>query len=600
VHLVQIDSGYLLAWVGGDEVRTLRLDGTLTPFGSPNVLGKGSSLSMVRAQGRTLIAWVSGDGELQLGELNTDGEPVNAIATIAFGVSSALVSSTGSRALVLAAEGAAIRSFTFDLDTLSLLGTSVLDTIPGYAWSVLPRKDGSVLVSTPADCDGGCRSDLVRYDLDSTGQVVRKVPLTNDDKLQQAVALGTNGTEDILIWSDDRSRYTNLYATTSFDDEISPATNALLSSQILGGQSFPVVAHNDSEFLVMWNQFVPEERTFAAYSRRVGIDGSFRGPPQRLGFRLGSYDRMRAAFGGSGFLVIFGGLSGVRLDANGVQVGEPFPVGEGGEAAVASDGHGYFVVWVDHSQTVYGASITAGGQVLPEGGYPIFPDDAEQSEPTIAWNGSGYVVVWREQPFSGDDEVLRAVELSPAGTTGHSAVVASDPISVESPSLAWDGSRQLLVWGVPSTDEDHCCAWDVRGRFLKPSGDPESNEGDMVIESGVGRTVDAPMPPVSLSTDGVLWSVTWIERDYTQNATPDRLVGRFLPSSFHGSSNSGARAALLGLPVWSTAYAQSSTVLHHTRLTVFQHELDLGRSAGFLTDVLLHLDRARLHPARRP
>lgn len=609
VQLLRTDFGYVLAWIG-DGIRVMRLDATLAPVGEPATLGYGSALSMVHGENGPLLGWVSNDGSLQLTELNENGTVLDTLTGVAFNADRVKLSPAASGALILARLDGTIHSFLFDSETGTITSSAELTTVSSsfYEWAVLPRADGFILAMTPVDCTGGCKSNLVRVDLDPEGRLVRDSSLTNDDSLQNAVALGTNGSGELLLWGDDRlaqsdSSATNLFATTSFDAPLVAEPSMLVSKQIYGGQTSPLVTHNDSEFVVLWNQFLPEENRFSAYSRRVRLDGTFLDVPHRLNFGIGPYDQMWAAFNGSEFLVVFSvdqwNLFEVRLDPTGDPIGNVVSIGSGEMAAVATDGTDFFVVWVGGSSRpqVYGTEISADGQVVLEGGFAIFPDDADQSEPTIAWNGTSYVVVWLEQPFSAGDEVLRAVSLTTTGTTLHSNVVATSPSQVESPSLAWNGQDSLLVW---ASQAPGCCTWDTHGRFLSSSGDPEGGpSGDLLIASGATGE-HSSWPPVNVAGAQDFWSVTWFDELSNQCVDEYRLVGRLLPAKPPTVSATGKFSSILGLPLWAGAQTASSSLLGNTRLSASQHQIDLGPYIGSLTDVLLHVDRARLHPARRP
>src|SRR2546423_1417293 len=72
------------------------------------------------------------------------------------------------------------------------------------------------------------------------------------------------------------------------------------------------------------------------------------------------------------------------------------------EPSVAANGNGYFVVWADKrtygstEYDIYGARVSASGEVLDPGGIPICTDPGRQTSPRVAFDGQKYLVVWED------------------------------------------------------------------------------------------------------------------------------------------------------------------------------------------------------------
>src|SRR5437867_2136895 len=82
------------------------------------------------------------------------------------------------------------------------------------------------------------------------------------------------------------------------------------------------------------------------------------------------------------------------------------------EPAVVANGNGYFVVWADkrsYSATeydIYGARVSNTGEVLDPGGIPICTDPGRQTSPRIAFDGQQYLVVWQDDRESTPNYLL--------------------------------------------------------------------------------------------------------------------------------------------------------------------------------------------------
>lgn len=122
--------------------------------------------------------------------------------------------------------------------------------------------------------------------------------------------------------------------------------------------------------------------------------------------------------------------------------------------AVAWDGNGYLVVWRDYRARttgdgyadVYGARVSEAGAVLDVDGFAIATGAGDQSSPALAWDGSNYLVVWHDRRKA----IIAGAQVSAAGTVldrdGFTIAAVYPHMNWNPAALAWDGSNYLVVW----------------------------------------------------------------------------------------------------------------------------------------------------------
>ena len=131
---------------------------------------------------------------------------------------------------------------------------------------------------------------------------------------------------------------------------------------------------------------------------------------------------------------------GTVLDEGGFAISAPGSWGP----AVAFDGTNYLVVWSSQGSIV-GARVDPGGTVLDPDGFTISARPEAETYPTLAFDGTNYLVVW----ITGDEEDIYGARVSPSGTVLDPAAIeiaAHAGFNETSPSVAFDGTNYLVVW----------------------------------------------------------------------------------------------------------------------------------------------------------
>ncbi len=166
----------------------------------------------------------------------------------------------------------------------------------------------------------------------------------------------------------------------------------------------------------------------------------------------GSYDIYGARIGGT---------DGTLLDAAGIVISAAVNAQE--YPAVAWDGANYLVAWQDRRGSVEwdvrGALLTSAGAFVPDkGDFAISTGTGHQLSPAVAWDGTNYLVVWKDSRNGTDFDVFGARVSGADGATLDATGFAISAASSDQgwPALAWAGaptwwSGRITGAGSPGT-----------------------------------------------------------------------------------------------------------------------------------------------------
>ena len=164
------------------------------------------------------------------------------------------------------------------------------------------------------------------------------------------------------------------------------------------------------------------------------------------------------------------------------------------------------------------------------GEFPIAIDNSTHLNPTVGFDGTNYFVAWAQLPSSGSTLYdIYGVRISPTGT-----VIDPVPIPIStaanaqsSPSIAFDGSNYLVVWldmrnqtavtGVPYPD--------VYGPRVSAAGillDGPAATGGFAINSGGSRQRYSPY----VAFTGSEYLTTWATLGYANTGSPGIQAAR--------------------------------------------------------------------------
>lgn len=305
----------------------------------------------------------------------------------------------------------------------------------------------------------------------------------------------------------------------------------------------PRVASNGDEALVVWVDSRNYETTYEdIYGARVTQDGIVLDPDGLpIGVGPESQQYPDVSFDGENWLVVwqdyrnwFGDIYGARVTPAGVVL-DPQGIAIAVDRfwrqtpSVASGPSGSFVVWCQQDDTlnwtfsVAGARVTRTGVVLDPQGIALTEGGDSESQPTIAWTGSNYLVAWVAEDALYETAIVasrvteQGVRLDPAG------IVMTNP----APGRRHQTPRLATGWLVVWVTDDAVFA----GRITEAGTTPDPGGFPVAFAANTQVTADA-------SFDGTNYLVAFSELEedrVTQiygirlNATGRQLEPRSFP-----------------------------------------------------------------------
>ncbi len=181
---------------------------------------------------------------------------------------------------------------------------------------------------------------------------------------------------------------------------------------------------------------------------------------------------------------------------------------------IASDGNGYLAVWPDERageeiddpfgtrplRDIFGARFDAAGQLVDPLGFPVTAAPGPQEEPDVAFDGTDYLVVWKDGRSTSYTSTAFGADLYAVHVTSAGAVVEPGGVAIgygEAPSVACDpGGHCLVVWADMTT---------IYGERLDPALQ-SLDATPLTIGSGAAQRGS---PSVAWSGDR--WIVAWAD-----------------------------------------------------------------------------------------
>jgi len=296
-------------------------------------------------------------------------------------------------------------------------------------------------------------------------------------------ALAFDGTNFLVVWEDGRSGSCDVYGARVTPAGVVLDPSGIAISTAANDQNEPALAFDGANFLVVWTDYRGGPRDI--YGARVTPAGVVLDTSGIAISTAGNDQESPAlAFDGANFLVVWQDTrgeveydiygtrvtpAGVVLDTSGIAISSA--ANNHYVPALAFDGTDFLVVWQNESSgsiDIYGARVTPAGVVLDTAAIAISTAAGAQWSPALAFDGSDFLVVWKDSRRGWSIYDVYGARVTPAGAVlDPTGIAISRPAScLESPALAFDGTNFLVVW----EDKRSGSYYDVYGARVTPAG----------------------------------------------------------------------------------------------------------------------------------
>ncbi|WP_223639439.1 Ig-like domain-containing protein [Corallococcus sp. EGB] len=308
--------------------------------------------------------------------------------------------------------------------------------------------------------------------------------------LHEKPAVASNGADSLVVWEDFREGIMQVYGTRVSSSGAVLDSLGLDISRGARSVSDVSVASNGADYLVAWTERT--ESTTRAMAARVTGGG---GLPDTAPFILTQQNSYSPAVtsNGTAYFVTWigtGGVFGSRVTSAG-EVEDPMGIaistsaGAKSQPAAASNGTDYFVVWEDERNDgvgdIFGARVSGLGVVLDAQGIALATGTHSQRTPSVASNGSDYLVAWKDTVNIDESDIFGTrVTSTGAVLDGPGFEISTAEKMQANPSVASNGEDYFVVWtdnrsgynGLRGTRVTNGgTVVDVAGQELSPSGD---------------------------------------------------------------------------------------------------------------------------------
>ena len=306
--------------------------------------------------------------------------------------------------------------------------------------------------------------------------------------------VASDGTDWLVVWGDNRMNDPppddNIFAARVAADGTVLDTNGFqVSSQASCGgrnQMQVSVCYGGGQYLVAWASYGTSGGSYNAYACRVTTAGVPLDLTTSLELPAAGEKEYspKVCFDGTNYLVAWsierGGTNwdaigarvatdGTILDALGIDICTNAQRQNPG--GIAFDGTNFFVQYAYDERNggftvnsdVYANRVATDGTVLDGTGFPVVVTPGEQRTATVTFDGTQYVVVWRDDR-NGNNDIYWARVLPDKTCLDGTGLVLCDETSEQTQvAVAFGGGKVLVVW-----QDLRGANADIYARFIVP------------------------------------------------------------------------------------------------------------------------------------
>jgi len=273
--------------------------------------------------------------------------------------------------------------------------------------------------------------------------------ISNAANNQKSPSLSFDGKNFLIVWQDNRSGSFDIYGTRVNKLGVVLDKQGIAFSTSEDEQQNPSVTFNGKSYYIVWGVPIPSRMHPVSnlFGLRVSKSGKVLGTSTYIHKITG---HPKITFDGKRYLIAWKGTNALFLDTDGT-MREVFTVYRGGGSStdVLFDGSNYVFVWQGgHSGAfdIYGARMSRSGNVLDTAGFVVSTAVGEQLDPSVAFDGTNYLAVWKEHRGSSFD--IYGIRISQYG-----AILDTQSIAIStavndqySPVVSFDGENYFVVW----------------------------------------------------------------------------------------------------------------------------------------------------------
>jgi hypothetical protein len=279
--------------------------------------------------------------------------------------------------------------------------------------------------------------------------------------VQEFPTIAYDGANCLVTWQDMRSGgYLDIYGARVTPSGSVLDAGGIAISTATYSQYYPAVAFDGTNYLVTWQDYRTTD--FDIFASRVTPAGVVLDPGGLPIATSAIYQRYPSlTFGEGSYFVTWerwdsagcSGIWGSRVQTSGIPRDTGFCVAPAGAffAPVTFDGNRYFVSW--RQDGIRATWVDTSGHIQNQSGSPVYAAANKQRQPSAAFNGTDYLVVWQDER-PGDSADIRGIRVSQSGAQvdPHPFTLSAALKAQSNPAAASNGTDFLIVWSDLRTD----------------------------------------------------------------------------------------------------------------------------------------------------